>query len=574
MLDVMRKHSRSFIIYVLFGIIIAVFVVNFGPQSAGCTSSTSYAAKVQGTVVTGKLLNYALSVTGVRSRQVEEPQMVKLRAMVLDQLIVRELMAEDAMDLGLRVPEKEIDDMIVEGRFLALGRPSPLIRNDDGEFDYDLFSRYVRYSWGLTVRKFKSEQRRELLADKFRELMRNAVKVSPQEVRADYAVRNTQVELAYVRFAPGEFRQQVSFTPAEVTAWAASHKERIKTYYEDNKTRYEKLPRQLRLQVIQIRAEVSDAAAKAAARKRAEAALKRIEGGESFAKVAAEVSDDKDSRAVGGIVGWRNQDSPGIGDAAGNAAVKLEVGKVSGVVAGDDGFTIVKLLGRRQGNVSLEQATEEIAMELLREERALELCRKSAAGYLKRLEAGERPRDLFVTDSVDLDDDAEQEDDSEGEDEDEDGSGDEAAANKQTPRFKLQETAPFPRSARHLVPGIGISRELMQAVFKLDKGQWASRPFTVEKMVYLAMVKDREDPDWKDFDKREADLAEEYATRKWIDAMKRYSRERCQQALQSKRIVVNRRALLTPGYAPPKGEPPIAVPKPCSSFEETTTPDM
>ena len=37
MLEVMRRNSRNAIIYILFGVIIAVFIVSFGPGgSHGC----------------------------------------------------------------------------------------------------------------------------------------------------------------------------------------------------------------------------------------------------------------------------------------------------------------------------------------------------------------------------------------------------------------------------------------------------------------------------------------------------------------------------------------------------------
>jgi peptidyl-prolyl cis-trans isomerase D len=49
MLDVLRANTRSILTYVLFGIIIVVFVVSFGPGSRGCTDAgvrtASYAAR-------------------------------------------------------------------------------------------------------------------------------------------------------------------------------------------------------------------------------------------------------------------------------------------------------------------------------------------------------------------------------------------------------------------------------------------------------------------------------------------------------------------------------------------------
>ena len=56
MLEQMRKNSRSFLIMILFGIIIVVFVISFGPQSRGTTCEQSmgedhYAARIGGQVI-------------------------------------------------------------------------------------------------------------------------------------------------------------------------------------------------------------------------------------------------------------------------------------------------------------------------------------------------------------------------------------------------------------------------------------------------------------------------------------------------------------------------------------------
>ena len=60
MLEQLRRSSQSLLIYVLFGIVIAVFIINFGPQSqGGCESSVSrasYAAKVGSGEVTNPLV--------------------------------------------------------------------------------------------------------------------------------------------------------------------------------------------------------------------------------------------------------------------------------------------------------------------------------------------------------------------------------------------------------------------------------------------------------------------------------------------------------------------------------------
>jgi peptidyl-prolyl cis-trans isomerase D len=564
LLDAMRRHSRSFIIYILFGIIIAVFVINFGPQSAGCAAAAGYAGKVEGQGITPQELGYAYTVAGIRSQQVDEPQMVMLRGRVLDQLLFRELLAEDALKLGFRIPEKEINDMLVKGRFLALGQARPLIRGDDGKFDYDLFSRYVRYQWGLTVKKFKLQQRRELLAEKFRTLFRSSIEVSEDEVKADFIQKNTQVKLDYVRFTLGAFRPQVEIDDAKVKAFIAANRDKVKKYFEDNKTAYQKLPKQARVAVVQVNGPEDDAAARAAAKKKAEQALRRLKAGEALSKVAATLSDDEESRAKGGVVGWRNEDSPGLWEKASKEVAKLKDGETSPIVEDKEGFTIVRVIGRRQGDLKLAQAQGEIAEEMLREEEAVKLAKKAALEFHKRAKAGEKLEEMFSS-----------ADDSEGDKEDEDKDkdaadkdtadkkADDTKEKKENAPYKLATTAAFPRGGRNLVPGIGISAKLMNDVFELKEGDLAPTVYDVDGNVYLVRVKERTNPDWGDWAKRKQDLTEEYQGRKYVQALTAYAFKRCEKA----EINITQSYLVTRGYTPKKGAPPLPRYVPCSSLQ-------
>jgi peptidyl-prolyl cis-trans isomerase C len=76
----------------------------------------------------------------------------------------------------------------------------------------------------------------------------------------------------------------------------------------------------------------------------AEAALKRVKGGEDFAKVAKEVS--KDPGSEGGDLGWFTKDRmvPEFAD----AAFKLEPGQISEPVKSAFGWHIIKIEGKRQ----------------------------------------------------------------------------------------------------------------------------------------------------------------------------------------------------------------------------------
>jgi parvulin-like peptidyl-prolyl isomerase len=571
MLDVMRKHSRSFIIYVFFGIIIAVFVINFGPQSAGCTAGTSHAARVEGRSISQALFNFALQVAGFRTEHIAEREMVQIRAIVMDQLLVRELLADDALKQGFRISDKEIDDMIVRGRFLALGQPHPMPRNDEGKFDYDLFSRYVRFSWGLNVMKFKEEQRRELLAEKMKQYLAGLVKTSEDEVSADFMVRNTQVDLNYVRFSPAEYRSKVPLEEGKVKAWLAANKKRVEDYYKDNLAAFQKLPKQVRLEVIQVNGKTIKAA-----HAKAEGLLKRIKGGEPFAKVAAAESDDAESRGAGGLLGWRNEDSPGFEPAVAKAITGLKKDELSGVLDGKESAFLVKVVNRRSGDLSMAQAEQDIAEELYQTDEAIRLAKTDAEAFVKRAKGGEKLTAMFTADED------KKEEDEEGKAEEpaskpaaKSGEGRRGAAKGATDEapkakspLKLATTGFFSRSGRALVPGIGVSKEVMAASFKLRKGQVADQPFVVGQMVYLVGSADRKEADAAEWARRRNEITDEFTQQKASRVIREYARQRCEAALRNKDIHVNPGALVTPGYMPDKKEGPLPNFAPCSSLQE------
>src|SRR5262249_57600313 len=75
------------------------------------------------------------------------------------------------------------------------------------------------------------------------------------------------------------------------------------TYSKAHKDKFPKAPPEAQLSVILIAVE-PDSVNVAAARTKALAALKRIKGGEKFAKVAQEVSEDPGSAKAGGDLGY------------------------------------------------------------------------------------------------------------------------------------------------------------------------------------------------------------------------------------------------------------------------------
>ena len=86
------------------------------------------------------------------------------------------------------------------------------------------------------------------------------------------------------------------------------------------------------------------------ARQKAEALHARITAGEDFAKVALEESDDTQTRAKGGDMGWFPAD--GWGTAVKGQIEQLADGQVSPVFQSEVGFHIIKRIGSREQDVT------------------------------------------------------------------------------------------------------------------------------------------------------------------------------------------------------------------------------
>jgi peptidyl-prolyl cis-trans isomerase C len=102
-----------------------------------------------------------------------------------------------------------------------------------------------------------------------------------------------------------------------------------------------------------------DATVKAAEQK-ANAALKRIKGGEDFAAVAADVSEDPVTKAKGGDFAWRVASE--MGKEYADMAVTLKQGEVSPLIKTAVGWHLIKLEDRRTRKpIELEKVRDRVA---------------------------------------------------------------------------------------------------------------------------------------------------------------------------------------------------------------------
>ena len=392
MLDILRSKSRSVLTYVLFGIIIVVFVVSFGPGSQGCQVeglSASSAVEVDGYVVApadyeeayGNLFRTYQARVG-QSFTRELADQLGLRNVAMNQLVDRVLVVQEAKKRGLRVAPDEINRVV-------WAIPS---FQTDGRFDIELYRRAVRQSFGSESR-FEERLVDDLLFQKMMALLREGALVSEDEVRAAWSADGDRVDLEWVRFPLSAARKEVKVTDAEVAALLRSDAARVQQAYKDSSSRFE-IKKKVRARHILVKVpEGAPAAQDEAARKKVEGLAERVKK-EPFAQVAKAASEDAATREKGGDLG---SFGPGLmAKPFDDAAFSLKAGEVSAPVRTRFGWHLILVEEVEDGRVvPLKEVEAALAREILELQGARKVADRRAREALAQAKAGKKLALLF-----------------------------------------------------------------------------------------------------------------------------------------------------------------------------------
>lgn len=412
MLELIQQRFQTVVLVVLVFMLSAVFVLQFGgPQSQGCTSmfeNSGYAARVQGRTLTNGDFRAAYAVPGFNQYRIEQARTLRLRELTLDGLIERELLANAALEMGFRVSDEEVMDDLLETGIIYLnpsvdappGFPGPefdvssAFEDRNGTFSARRMRGFISNALRRSTDEFVQWQVRERLAGLARDAIEEQVTVSPDEVRATYVRDTERAQLDYVQYRPSYYRDRIEPTEADVTTWMGAHQSEVDEEYTRQRHNYTGLELQVRARHILIQAgQDAPEAERTAARARAEAILARVRGGEDFATVARSESQDEGSARRGGDLGYNPRGR--MVAPFDEAQFATEVGQITDhVVESQFGYHVIKVEGRREGDVPEAEAKREIAERLYVRARSSELAREEAVRALSYLREGHTMAEL------------------------------------------------------------------------------------------------------------------------------------------------------------------------------------
>lgn len=468
MLDSLRASKGGIITWIFLGAIIVVFVVSFGPGSfskdgAGCGAPPVYAARVNGlTVPAGEFVNQVEQMKRFRAQfgqDVRDPQELALiQREAMDAVVDSALVLQEARRRGIVVTDGDVADQIrgIEG----------LTQN--GVFQLDTYKSWATQQYGSPA-KFEEILREDLLRRRVLAVVDETTKVSDAEVKEAWKATADRVNLTLVRFPLAAAEKEAKLSDADVKAFADKESARVEQFYKDNPARFDQ---QRRVRVRHVLARVGDGQDDAAARAKVEKALARVKGGEDFAKVAADASDDANTKARGGELGLVAE---GVPDADFSKAVlPLEKGQLSEPFKTPAGWHVAKVedvLPARK--VALEDARLDIARELLAKDRAAAVARQRAEAALAAAKAGKALTAQFPAASAD---------------------GKVKPVTFGGEPVVAEETGPF-NAQTAFIPRLGAAPEVVQAALAADTGAVLPKVFDTPAGPVVAVVKQRERAD-------------------------------------------------------------------------------
>lgn len=357
---------------VIFAIIIVVFAISFGAPMDGCqkTSGPQRAATVDGDAVMTDQVRIIYNRYGGGNNNLTEAQLAEEQSSALKALIIIHLLANEAEKIGLRAGDEELAEYVRDPlRNLEL---AGVLGGRTG-----IYTRYIVNQLRVSEKQYQEYKKTELLARKYLELAEMQVGVLPGEVEALQNLRETKVNLEYVKFNPATLKAHAEVSDADITAFLAANEAKAKTLYDERKEKEFSEPAAMRIRRIFITTseDLSDDE-KAAKQAKFEQAKKRIlTDKEEFGKVAKELSEDfaKDKE---GLMDW----TP-MGNIDENTVAALKDAKIGDVkeITTDFAFMLVKLEGQREAKITpFEEVKKDLAKELVQEEKVGALAQKMA----------------------------------------------------------------------------------------------------------------------------------------------------------------------------------------------------
>jgi peptidyl-prolyl cis-trans isomerase D len=414
MLRILREHASSWMLKAILILVALSFVLFFGGYAYFKDKKVTYAAKVDGVTIGEREYYDAFQDAVKQYREALGPSFsekmieeLHLKDKILDNLIAKILILQEAKRMGLSIPDEELREAI---------ESTPAFQVN-GQFDRRSYERFLRLS-RMTPEQFEQSQREDLLLSKAVSVIKmNSGKVSDEEAWETYLFENERINLSFLKVVSDSFKGQVNANEIEIKDYYQKHQEdfriptfvqiqyllfrpsefeqkvqvspdEIKRYYDSKKDTF-KIPKQVRVRDILIKAGPQDTPDQLEAKKKkAEEILEKGKKTKDFGSLAKQYSEAENA-SKGGDLGWIQKGM--LGEQIESILFSMKSGDLTGVLAARDGFHILKIEEvKEEKQKSFEEVKDQILQALKKEKAKAEASRKADDAFYSLF----RSRDL------------------------------------------------------------------------------------------------------------------------------------------------------------------------------------
>ena len=358
-----KKIGVRILLGVFIGAIAVSMLLYLVPQQSGneLTNADVIAQVGNQTVTTADVQTKLNQIS--RNGQIPASILPLYAKQMLDQLVFERSLELEADRLGLRVTDEEHASL--------LRKMLPTAYSGDTFIGMDKYTTEVQTRFQMTVPEFESEVKKQLLQQKFQQLVTDGITVTEDEVREEYLRGNEKIKIDYIVIKPDDLQAKIEASNPELAAYFEKNKARYivperrtvdyatldfaqlrqraqvsedeeKVYYQQRVDSYKLEDRAHAAHILFKTVGKTDAEV-AEIKKKAEDVLNKAKHGGKFADLAKQYSEDP-TKDKGGDLDWivRRQTVPEFEA----AAFSLPKGAISDLVKTEYGFHIIEVIDR------------------------------------------------------------------------------------------------------------------------------------------------------------------------------------------------------------------------------------
>ena len=403
MLDFMRRQRSSLkwvwvILIFIFSVSLILLYIPAGDLPN--VSITNDVASVGSESITAREFQNAYRNYVDRMKGQITPEMMRafhFERQILDNLVLRHVVTEEAKRLGLDVSPAEIEQKILE---------NPVFR-ENGVFIGRARYEAILAQNNFSIDDFESSVANEILVDKLRSFVTASVNVSDKDVEDEYKRRNEKAKIDYFVVDSAKLESKVNLSEQDERDYYEKNKtkytvpekrkakyvfleslklrsevkvtdDELRQYYDQHKDEYT-LAERVKAQHILFKTQGKTPEEIEKIKEKARGVLERAKKGEDFGSLAKQYSEDTTASAGGDLGDFgRGQMVPEFE----KVAFSLGVGAISDLVQTQFGIHIIKVNGKQERRErpfeELKEAIRPIVETRKAEQRASELAQQVA----------------------------------------------------------------------------------------------------------------------------------------------------------------------------------------------------